>query len=67
MIARVKNKDWIKRKNPPVDADGAEVEDTGGAHHDVQGEQDVAVDEAEAPFSHHLQQNKHNMSFTLIF
>lgn len=46
----------------PVDADGAEVEDTGGAHHDIQREQDVTVDETEAPFSHHLQQNKHKLA-----
>lgn len=41
-------------KSAPVDADGTEVEDTGGAHHDVQGEQDVTVDEAEVPLPHHL-------------
>ena len=48
-------------KDPPVDADGTEVEDAGRAHHDVQREQDVAVYETEAPLSHHLQQNKHKL------
>lgn len=46
------------KEDPPVDADGTQVEDAGGAHHDVQGEQDVAVDETEVPFSHHLQHNQ---------
>lgn len=45
----------VKGGTRPVDADGAEVEDAGGAHHDVQREQDVTVDETEAPLSHHLQ------------
>ena len=38
----------------PVNADGAQVEDAGGAHHDVQGEQDVTVQTAEAPLPHNL-------------
>lgn len=42
------------QNNSPVDADGTEVEYTSSAHHDVQGEQDVTVDETEAPLSHHL-------------
>lgn len=43
--------------NAPVNADGTKVEDAGGAHHDVQSEQDVTVDETEAPLTHHLEQN----------
>lgn len=49
----LQNKERTK-SNSPVDADGTEVEYTSGAHHDVQREQDVTVDETEAPLSHHL-------------
>ena len=40
--------------NSPIDADGAEVEDAGGTHHHVQGDEDVTVDLTEAPLTHHL-------------
>lgn len=33
----------------PVDADGAQVEDAGGAHHDVERDEDVTVEAAEEP------------------
>lgn len=42
------------REAPPVNADGTKVQDAGGTHHNVQSEQDVAVDETEVPLSHHL-------------
>lgn len=38
----------------PVDADGTQVEDAGGAHHDVQREQNITVDPTEPPFTHNL-------------
>lgn len=62
--AESKSKEQRKKTDPPVDADGTQVEDAGGAHHDVQGEQDVAVDETEVPFSHHLQHNQHRGDIT---
>lgn len=40
--------------NLPVNADCTEVENTGRAHHDIQREQNVTVNETEMPFSHHL-------------
>lgn len=33
----------------PVDADGAQVEDAGGAHHHVERDEDVTVEPAEEP------------------
>lgn len=33
----------------PVDADGAQVEDAGGAHHHVERDEDVTVEPAEKP------------------
>lgn len=44
----------MRRGTLPVNADGAQVEDAGGAHHDVQGDKDVAVDAAESPLANHL-------------
>lgn len=33
----------------PVDADGTQVEDAGGAHHHIQRDEDVTVEAAEEP------------------
>lgn len=33
----------------PVDADGAQVEDAGGAHHHIERDEDVTVEPAEKP------------------
>lgn len=44
----------------PVNADGTQVQDAGCAHHDVQGDKDVAVNPAEFPLAHHLETNQHN-------
>lgn len=42
----------------PVDADGAQVEDAGSAHHHIQRDKDVAVHATEKPGpSNHLQKN----------
>lgn len=57
----------VKGGTRPVDADGAEVEDAGGAHHDVQREQDVTVDETEAPLSHHLQNKQRYFIIPFFF
>ncbi len=38
----------------PVDADGTQVEDAGGAHHDVQREKNITVDPTEPPFTNNL-------------
>ena len=43
----------------PVNADGAEIEDAGRAHHDVQSHKDVTVDLTEAPLAHHLGRHTH--------
>lgn len=48
---------------PPVNADGTQVQDAGGAHHNIQSEQDVAVDEAEVPLSHHLHTGRQTHTF----
>lgn len=39
----------------PVDADGTQVQDAGRAHHDIQSNEDVAVNPAELPLAHHLE------------
>lgn len=44
--------------NSPIDADGTEIEDARRAHHHIQSDKDVTVDLAEAPLSHHLEENK---------
>lgn len=33
----------------PVDADGAQIENAGGAHHDVERDEDVTIEPAEKP------------------
>lgn len=46
----------------PVDADGAQVEDAGGAHHHVQRDEDVTVEAAEEPgAAHHLRSRRQNI------
>lgn len=47
----------------PVNADGTQVQDAGGTHHDIQSEQDVAVDETEVPLSHHLHTGRQTQTF----
>ncbi len=44
----------------PVDADGTQVEDAGGAHHDVQREKNIAVDPTEPPFTNNLHTHLRN-------
>lgn len=46
--------------NSPVNADGTEIKDAGRAHHHVQSDEDVTVDLAKAPFSHHLEERRSN-------
>lgn len=45
--------------NSPINADGTEIEDAGCTHHHIQGDKDVTVDFAKAPFSHYLEEKKH--------
>lgn len=44
--------------NSPINADGTEIEDAGCTHHHIQGDKDVTVDFAKAPFSHYLEEKK---------
>lgn len=47
---------WLSAAEPsPVNADGTEVEDAGGAHHDIKGHEDITVDATEPPLTNHLQ------------
>lgn len=39
----------VQGAHSPVDADGAQVEDAGGAHHHVERDEDVTVEPAEEP------------------
>lgn len=48
--------------NSPINADGTEIEDARRAHHHIQSDKDVTVDLAEAPLSHHLEENKQQQS-----
>lgn len=51
--------------NSPINADGAEIEDAGRAHHHIQSDKDVTVDLAKAPLSHHLRE-KNTVKWQLI-
>lgn len=42
--------------NSPINADGAEIEDAGSAHHHIQSDKDVTVDLAKAPLPDHLRE-----------
>lgn len=55
-----------RREAPPVNADGAQVQDAGGTHHHIQSEQDVAVDETEVPASHHLHTGRQTQTFLSV-
>lgn len=42
----------------PVNADGTEVEDTGSAHHNIEGYKDITVDPTKPPLTDHLQRER---------
>lgn len=42
----------------PVNADGTEVEDTGSAHHNIEGYKDITVDPTKPPLTNHLQRER---------
>lgn len=49
---------FVAAEPSPVNADGTEVEDTGSAHHDIEGDEDITVDPTEPPLPNHLQRER---------